>query len=127
MFSQQSFPQAPPPGQALPATHIAIQRVGSTPSSSHSARHAAGAPVPPGVVPRSCSEEVEDPLPSGRARRQRHMGKAHVAQELLDDGWVLDDGEHLHAAAALAAGEHVELEDSLEERSPIDAGGAVSR
>jgi hypothetical protein len=79
-----------------------------------------------GTLVRLCGEEVEGPRPSGRSGRDGNVGQAQVSQDLLDCRWLLDHGDDLHATAAPAAREDVDLEDVPKERCPIDARGAVT-
>ena len=54
------------------------------------------------------------------------IAEAEVVEDLSRGQAVLDDGNDLVAAAALAALEHVDVEDALEQGRPVEAVGRVS-
>ena len=63
-------------------------------------------------------------MPGDALGDRRHP---EVREDLRHHVRLIDDGENLHPAAALGAGQNVDLKNSLQERRPIDARGFVPR
>jgi len=73
---------------------------------------------------------VEEEVPLGRAssgsERRRPVGDVEVEEDGGDDGWVGEEGEDSHGAAAGRAEERQDLVDTGEEHGPADARGTGS-